>query len=225
MTTTRLYWQDAYLVTAPARVLDVDGTTVVLDATPFHAHGGGQPGDTGAIVDQRVIDTRASEDRRIIFHHLESPPTFAAGDEVTTQIDWERRYALMRHHTLLHLVHLAVRHIAGDVAPGGTQVGEDKARIEYALHASLDIAAVEAVVRDLVTENLPATTAVVADGTRCWEIPGWSPIPCGGTHVERLCELDSVSLRAKSAGRRGIRIYATSTLTQSSSNARGTRAP
>lgn len=211
--TSRLYWDDAYMQKARARVLVNDATLVILDATPFHPHGGVQPGDTGFIGDIKVVDTRKCDDQNTIVHHLERPPEFTAGDEVTAAIDWQRRYALMRHHSLLHVVHLAVQRVAGAVPPGGTQLTEEKARIEYALHDPLDITAVEELVRDMVAQDLPASTAIGEDGTRRWKIPGWPAIPCGGTHVARLSELDWIQLRSKSVGKRGIRVYGTSTLT------------
>lgn len=213
-TTTRLYWNDAYVVEAAASVVYVDGARVVLDATPFHPRGGGQPGDMGTLASARVLDTRVSDDGRTIVHILEAGAPFALGDEVSAQIDWARRYALMRHHTLLHLVHLGVQEVAGVAAPGGTDVTAEKARIEYPLRDPLDIAVVEDVVRQMIVADLTARTSIGPDGVRHWEIPGYPPIPCGGTHVQRLGELDHIQLRTKSAGKRGIRIYAASTLTR-----------
>ena len=209
--TTRLYWNDAYLTAAAGRVVDVDGRQVVLEATPFHAHGGGQPGDTGTLEAVRVLDARKSNDEMAIVHILETDPPFASGDEVSARIDWPRRYGLMRHHTLLHLVHLGVQEVAGAIAPGGTHITEQKARIEYPC-GPLDIDAVQAIVREMSAGNLTATTSIGTDGIRRWEIPGYPPIPCGGTHVRYLSELAHIDLGTKSAGKRGIRIYATSTL-------------
>lgn len=208
--TRRLYWDDAYMTTAHTSVVEVTDTAIVLDATPFHATGGGQPGDVGTIRDDVVGDTRCREDGAIV-HIVEAAPACMPGDEVVATVDWNRRYGLMRHHSLLHIVHLVLTRELGDVEDLGSAIAPEKARIEYAYHGGIDMDAIAAQVSDLILQDLLATTTIAADGRRVWSIPGWPPIPCGGTHVGSLGELGMVAIRRKSAGRRGVRIYATST--------------
>ncbi|HEX8104891.1 MAG TPA: alanyl-tRNA editing protein [Solirubrobacteraceae bacterium] len=206
--TIRLYWDDPYLKTAFARVVAVEGRAIVLDATVFHARGGGQPGDTGTLGADVVIDTYNGPDGRVL-HLADGVPSTRAGQRVSSTIDWDRRYGLMRHHTLLHLLHLVLNDAVGPVEPLGSAVAADKARIEYPLHRTVDLDAISAGICELVADDLAATAEFGGDGVRRWSIPGQQPIPCGGTHVARLGELGHISLRAKSAGRRGLRLYAT----------------
>src|SRR5690242_15669502 len=106
-------YRDAYLRELPARVLEVSATDgaplVVLDATTFYPGGGGQPSDRGVILraaDGRQWTVRAA--KRFggeIAHELETEEGEelpAAGEAVTVELDWARRYALMRTHTALH---------------------------------------------------------------------------------------------------------------------------
>ena len=114
----------------------------------------------------------------------------------------------MRHHSLLHLVHLVVLHQLGHVRDLGSEVGTARARIEYSHPGDFDIEKIATAVLDLIASDLPATTATHSDGGRVWSIPGWPEIPCGGTHVSHLAEIGDAAMRKKSAGRRGVRLYA-----------------
>jgi misacylated tRNA(Ala) deacylase len=104
--TEQLYLRDAYLrrLDAVATQVDDAGRRISLDRTIFYATGGGQPHDTGTLAGHPVVDVRKEGDE--IWH------TVAAGDGrlpepgegVATEIDWDRRFALMRTHTALHVL-------------------------------------------------------------------------------------------------------------------------
>ncbi|MEJ1939223.1 alanine--tRNA ligase-related protein, partial [Nostoc sp. NIES-2111] len=111
MGTILLFRDDAYLRSTPATVAGLDEAgRVILDRTVFYAMGGGQPGDSGALVDgagRRVPVATAvyGPDKSTILHVLAEgaqPP--APGDAVTAEIDWAVRHARMRIHTALHLL-------------------------------------------------------------------------------------------------------------------------
>ena len=98
----QLYLDDAYLRSFTARVVDVrDATQVALDRTAFYPTGGGQPYDTGSLGDRRVMGVRKEGDR--VWHLLDGPAP-AVGAEVSGEVDWDRRHALMRTHTALHVL-------------------------------------------------------------------------------------------------------------------------
>jgi misacylated tRNA(Ala) deacylase len=104
--TELLFLRDSYQRSLDAQVTAVDpgGRRVGLDRTVFYPTGGGQPHDTGTIAGHQVVDVRKEGD--VVWHSL------AAGDgdlpvvgqTVPTEIDWERRHALMRTHTALHVL-------------------------------------------------------------------------------------------------------------------------
>lgn len=103
MDTDQLYLRDAYLRMVDATVLEVDGPRVALDRTVFYATGGGQPHDTGTIDGRRVQEVAKSGGA--IWHLLEGDaPAPQPGSTVRTEIDWDRRHALMRTHTAMHLL-------------------------------------------------------------------------------------------------------------------------
>lgn len=130
--TELLYATDAYARECDATVVDVtsDGT-IVLDRTVFYATGGGQPHDTGQLI-WNGGETQVSEVRKqgeSVLHRVEGPmpPT---GTVVHARIDWERRYALMRHHTALHCMSGVIFQLYGATVTGG-QMYADRARMDF----------------------------------------------------------------------------------------------
>jgi misacylated tRNA(Ala) deacylase len=113
-----LFLRDAYLRSFTARVTAVDGVRVALDRTAFYATGGGQPHDTGTIGGVPVIDVRKEGDQ--VWHALGGVPgPFAVGDEVAGEVDWDRRHALMRTHTALHVLCGVIWNEWGKAVTGG----------------------------------------------------------------------------------------------------------
>ncbi len=96
-----LYLTDAYLREFTATVVDVDEARVALDRTAFYPTGGGQPNDTGTLDGVAVVNVR--KEGSVVWHTLAGPVP-AVGDEVTGVVDWDRRHALMRTHTALHIL-------------------------------------------------------------------------------------------------------------------------
>jgi len=96
---------DSYLREFDAEVVEVTDKGVVLDRTAFYPGGGGQPADTGLLSagakEWKV--KKISRSKGKIVHELEGGAP-AAGQKVPGEIDWERRYELMRTHTALHIL-------------------------------------------------------------------------------------------------------------------------
>ena len=101
MYTELLYLHDAYLSSFDARVIDVRESAVALDRTAMYPTGGGQPHDTGQMNGVDVIDVKKEES--IVWHTLDGALP-VLGDTVKVTIDWDRRHALMRTHTALHVL-------------------------------------------------------------------------------------------------------------------------
>ena len=105
METQLLFQTDSYLKAFDAAVLAIDGPSVALDATAFYAGGGGQPHDTGTLTDGARIWPVVNVRRQgaLVWHQVEGEPP-EVGDSLRGEIDWGRRYALMRTHTALHVL-------------------------------------------------------------------------------------------------------------------------
>ncbi|MCA1693149.1 MAG: alanyl-tRNA editing protein, partial [Actinobacteria bacterium] len=93
---------DAYLRSFTGRVTEVrEGNQFALDRSAFYPTGGGQPHDTGSLGAARVVSVRKEGDA--VWHTLEGPVP-AVGEDVEGEVDWDRRHALMRTHTALHVL-------------------------------------------------------------------------------------------------------------------------
>jgi len=132
--TELLYASDAYVRSFDATVMEVTPEgAVILDRTAFYPTGGGQPHDTGALNWENgscgVVEVRKSGDQ--VVHRVEgTAPT--TGTSVKGAIDWDRRYALMRHHTALHSMSGVIYQLFGSTVTGG-QMYPDRARMDFQL--------------------------------------------------------------------------------------------
>jgi misacylated tRNA(Ala) deacylase len=193
--------------------------------------GGGQAGDTGALVRPTgeritIADTRKGEQIDSVLHvPAVGMPQPDPGEIVTLEIDWPRRYALMRLHTALHVMSCVV------VAPvTGGNIAPEKARLDFDIDMSLlDAAKIERetnaiIARGIDTEivwindsELDARPELVktmsvspprgAGNVRLLKIPGVDLQPCGGTHVRNIGEIGAIHvLRIRSEGRRNRRV-------------------
>jgi misacylated tRNA(Ala) deacylase len=231
MTTDLLFRSDAYLATAQAKVIGAREGGIELDRTIFYPMGGGQPGDTGALLRSSgeriaIADTRKGETldsvRHIVAPLASSPEP---GETLTLAIDWQRRYALMRLHTALHVMSCVV------VAPvTGGNIAPDKARLDFDIDMSLlDAEVIERETNALIARGAATETVWITEAelgarpdlvktmsvqpprgggrVRLLRIPGIDLQPCGGTHVRNIAEIGAIRvLKIRSEGRRNKRV-------------------
>lgn len=229
--TELLFRDDAYLRTASARVLAVGERGIELDRTVFYPMGGGQPGDTGALVRANgvrvpIVDTRKGEAPDSVLH---LPAADAAwpevGEELVLEIDWPRRFALMRLHTALHVMSCVV------VAPvTGGNIAPDKARLDFDIDMGLlDAAHIERETNALIAKGIATETVWISDEeldahpelvktmsvqpprgagrVRLLRIPGIDLQPCGGTHVANIGEVGPIRVvKIRSEGKHNKRV-------------------
>ncbi len=100
-----LYQEDGYIKQFSAIITAIGEGAIALDQTAFYPGGGGQPCDYGRIrfasKDLPVMGVRRSEGE--VWHQIEGP-VLEVGTEIWCEIDWVRRYALMRTHTAMHIL-------------------------------------------------------------------------------------------------------------------------
>ncbi|MDQ3794982.1 MAG: alanyl-tRNA editing protein, partial [Actinomycetota bacterium] len=129
--TEELFLRDSYLKGFEARVVRVAGREVILDRTAFYPGGGGQPPDKGVLrvgpVRANVVDVRRSGAE--IVHVLDNPVPDTVRD-LKGELDWERRYAHMRHHTALHVLSGVIWRTFEAKVTGG-QMRSDRARMDF----------------------------------------------------------------------------------------------
>ena len=150
-------------------VLRASDNEVVLDRTVFYPGGGGQPCDTGALNwddgISNVIRVRRSGDDLV--HEIEGDcPT--VGTVVRVEIDWNKRYELMRTHTALHILCGVIWRDFGALVTGGNMTPL-AARMDFELeHMSSEFAIqVEELInlevyreRDIYVKSIPRKEAL-----------------------------------------------------------------
>lgn len=225
--TTPLFRDDAYLTTAEATVATAADGGVILDRSLFYAAGGGQPGDTGRLETAdgtliAVTDARYTPDRDAIRLTVEQP--LAEGTAVTQHLDWPRRYRIMRMHTALHLLSVAL-----PFPVTGGQIGPDESRLDFDLPEAVDKDTVTADIMALIEGDHAVTTEWITDAeldanpelvktmavkpprgsgkVRLVRIGTIDLQPCGGTHVARTSEIGAVAVtKIEKKGRQNRRV-------------------
>ena len=227
--TRKLFHHDPYKRNCQAQVLVVRGNHVVTNQTVLYAESGGQDSDTGWIEGIPVVDVHKQYGRPItvrregvdvpsvvvdtvIVHTLAEPPPFAAGDTVNIQVDWGRRYQLMRHHSASHFLFHACHQICSNdqdtLYTKGCSITADSARFDFSGNIPGDrVQAIEDLANQLIARNEDITmeSESLTDEIWYWRYAGIL-IPCGGTHVANARELGEITVRRSKKGQTTTRV-------------------
>jgi misacylated tRNA(Ala) deacylase len=230
--TVRLYLDDPYQREFDAEVLESADGWCALSATLFYPGGGGQPADRGRLASPAgsvEVSAVREDERARIWHRVGGD--LPAGAPVRGAIDWPFRYALMRHHGLMHVVNtVARRHYDGAIT--GVQLGPDRSRIDLRLtgFARDRVPELEASVNAVIDRALPISSSVIGEaeyrarpdlvrtlnvlppvsgGTvRVVTIAGFDAQACGGTHVHATGEIGRARVvKLDNKGRENRRFY------------------
>jgi misacylated tRNA(Ala) deacylase len=230
--TEELFLKDSYLRKFETRVVRLAGREAILGSTAFYPGGGGQPPDKGTLgvgpVRAKVIDVR--REGAEIVHVLDNPIPDSVRD-LKGELDWERRYAHMRHHTALHVLSGVIwRNFEAKVTGG--QMRADRARMDFSFPGEWTVDVVGEIER-LTNEALASARSVKVYGLpreealknadlirtqvnlvpervrviRIVEIEGLDTQADGGTHVANTREVGQMEITGhKSKGRQNKRI-------------------
>ncbi len=230
--TELLYQRDAYESEFDAEVVTVsDDGGVILDRTCFYPGGGGQPHDTGLLSfgDWQASVVRVSRGPDGVLHSVEGEPP-SVGSRVHGTLDWDRRYALMRTHTALHILCGVVwRDYGAQVTGGNMEPGKGRLDFEFESLNTALVGEIEeklnievAAARDIRVDILPRAKAFEIPDlirtkinllpeqiqeVRVVEIVGLDLQADGGTHVANTREVGALRIVShKSKGRINKRI-------------------
>jgi len=220
---------DAYLKAFEAKVVVInpEEKAVALDRTAFYPGGGGQPCDYGWLNGTPV--TKVKRDGALIWHWLEGDLP-AEGTAVQGEIDWERRYKLMRTHTAFHILCGVVWRDYGAQVTGGN-MDELKGRMDFEFETlrqelvkeieeklNAEVAAARPVrvkilpreeafqIPDLIRTKINLLPEGITE-VRTVEIEGLDLQADGGTHVANTREVGKITVAGyKSKGKINKRI-------------------
>ncbi len=189
---------------------------IKLDEPIFYPKGGGQPGDSGALLVNnqhfKVIETVKDLEGQVFvkIENADALTNFQDGTIVNQILDWDTRYKYMRTHTALHLLSVCLPYPVT-----GGQITFEKGRVDFNMPDSPD--------RGQITDRL--NTMVEADYTVSYDLISQDELrkrsqliktmsvkppqnvdfvrlvrignsnntvdlqPCGGTHVKSTAEV------------------------------------
>jgi alanyl-tRNA synthetase len=208
--------------------------TLVTAETPFYPEGGGQIGDRGVIETEsgallEVFDTRKQDGSILHLGRLlrGDAAEFERGRRVHLKVDRERRDAAMRNHSATHILHYALREIAGEeVHQAGSLVEPGRLRFDFSHQGPIapgDLATIEEEINARIRENAGVSVEEMAyddalkagalaffgdkygDRVRVVRMGDFSVELCGGTHVNRTGDIGLFKLQGESGVAAGIR--------------------
>jgi len=207
---------------------------VVLSETPFYAEGGGQMGDQGTINGTngvvRVNDTQSPVAGLIVHRGVVEEGDISVGEQVTAQVDINRRLDSSRNHSGTHLLHASLRSILGPhVRQAGSLVNPDRLRFDFSHVTGLspqEILSVQALSNEKVRDNMLVSSqettyadavrqgALAFFGDRYGDVvrmvsmssgDSFSVEVCGGTHVSATGQVGTLLVLGESSIGGGMR--------------------
>ncbi|MEV4016738.1 alanyl-tRNA editing protein [Nonomuraea angiospora] len=232
--TQRLELSDQVLRDFEAVVLDATPEGIVLDRSAFYPGGGGQPADHGVLiwqgVETRVVGVRKGDDLQLI--PAEGDPVPPVGTVVRAAVADERRSALMRTHSGLHVLCGVVFRDYGCLVTGGNmdelsarmdfdlpevpagfkEAVEDACNAEIAADRRIDVRVLPRKEAFEIPDIIRTATNLVPEtvqDVRIVDIVGLDTQADGGTHVastKQIGRIKVAKIESKGRGFRRLRI-------------------
>ena len=235
MGTLRLELTDATLREWEATVLASGDDGIVLDRSAFFPGGGGQPPDEGVLlwggVQTRIVGARKTADE-VYLQPAEDDPVPPPGTAVRGALDEDRRTALMRTHSALHLLNGVIFRdyrlpvTSADMKPLEGRMDFDLAEVPAGFKEAVEAACNAEIEADRAIEvrEMPAAEAfaieqvriaardllpTTLEQVRIVDIVGLDVEADGGTHVastRQIKRLEIVKIENKGKGFRRLRL-------------------
>ncbi len=212
-----------------------DGNTgaIVLSESPFYCESGGQISDIGIIFsDTFTFDVTGLEQHQNYLIHLGDFVKGSSSDAnsckaVTAEVNYERRWDIMRNHTATHLAHAALRKLLGKhISQKGSYVGPDRLRFDFSHTQPMtddEISKIENMVNEhiltgneVITDQMKIEDAKKSgamalfgekydDEVRVVSVGDFSKELCGGTHVKYASQIGSFVITLETGIASGVR--------------------
>ncbi len=221
------FLDDAYLRSCDAKIISINELGgIIPDRTVFYATSGGQPGDSGWIelTDGSKIEISTTVKDKASGGTALVPSTevseknrslLVPGQKINCEIDWDRRYRLMRMHTACHLLSIVCPYPVTSA-----NVGENESRVDFdmqelpATKQEISAAMMQLVEADypvfgkwieeseldanpdlMKSKNVKPPRGVGRIRLVCiGEASSIDSQPCGGTHVKTTGEIGAIHI-------------------------------
>lgn len=211
--TTLEYLSDSYIfelseVTILKIGNDQRGNFIVLDKTIFYPQSGGQPSDTGTLTIDEANEfevTFASFNNDIVHHYVSQELNDSLiGNKANIKINQERRLNNAKNHSAGHLMGSIVEKLAPELVgvkgfhfPEGPNV-EFTGRLTSLTSEEL-IKKTNALLIEDIAKNIKVFETEDESGeknkNRMINMGDYEGVPCGGTHLKNVNELQEVVVR------------------------------
>jgi len=208
-----------------------DSAIIFTDKTPFYAESGGQVGDTGKLHNAHtqltVSDTQKFAGQFYGHRCQVMSGSVSVGDDLSAEVDAQRRAAIVLNHSAAHLLHSALRELLGThVQQKGSLVAADRLRFDFSHPrpvSSEELVQIERRVNTHIranhavqTQQMSLTQALdkgvmalfgekYGERVRVLEMGDCSTELCGGTHVNRTGDIGLFKITAESGISAGVR--------------------
>jgi misacylated tRNA(Ala) deacylase len=233
--TNRLELDDQTLREWDAVVLDSGPGGIILDQSAFYPGGGGQPPDHGVLlwggVQTRIVDARKTPDD-VYLVPAEGDPLPVPGTTVRGALEDDRRTALMRTHSGLHVLCGVVFRDFGALVTGGNmeplaarmdfnleavpagfkETVEAACNTELGLDRRIDVRSLPRAEAFDIPDIIRTATNLVPENVeevRIVDIVGLDQQADGGTHVASTAQVGRIAVvkvESKGKGFRRLRI-------------------
>ena len=207
-----------------------DEVVIVLDRSVLYAESGGQVGDSGYInTDAASVRVKDVTKKNGKFHHhcVVQNGEISVGETVSVSVDAERRRAIMRNHSAVHLLQAALRQVLGKhVAQAGSYVDEHRFRFDFSHFQAMTIdeqlkvgtivndkimecIKIECFEEDIATARTMGAMALFSEKygkrVRVVRMGDFSIELCGGTHAANTGNLGIMRILSESGVSAGVR--------------------
>ncbi|MCW8995929.1 MAG: alanine--tRNA ligase [Psychromonas sp.] len=211
---------------------DNETDLVILDQSPFYVEAGGQVDDTGFLLINdnklKVVDLQKVDNQIIHIVPNDKQKLIEPGKEVIAEVDSNRRWDIMRNHSVTHFLHAALRKILGThVQQAGSYVGPDHLRFDFTHFTKPspeEMKEIETLVNEQLRRNLPMIHhrnipfeeakkmgALMffgdkyGDKVNVVQFGDYTMEFCGGTHVKNSSEIGLFKIISESSIASGVR--------------------
>lgn len=235
--TERLYLPDCYIRKFQGTIIKILPKGIILDRSAFYPESGGQLGDQGILKleNGEIAVKNTRQQRGNVIHEVESIEGFEIGMQIQGELDWVRRYQMMRAHTAQHCISrfFQINYHAETVS---NQLKTTINRLDLSPLLKLPsekLNEISAQVNELLSSNMPVSIsflprkeAIIFLNDKEYQTQYLDMVPksvqhfrivsvndydwaaCAGTHVQNTSEIGHISLeKTVNKGKLRERIY------------------
>ena len=221
--TDLLYLREMATRQSKARVIKIvpekkSHAYVILDQTIFHPKGGGQPSDRGLIrsPEYELAVKKAIHYKTVVIHWGKLNRGAPLEGEADCVLDWPYRHLIMRRHTAAHLLDHCLAQTTGTRVRTTDSWLDEPCHVGYAgtVPSSENLTRAQTLANQMIANGASVSVKFLSSKEahgllhdapnydrlpdlsqiRIVTIEGCDPIPCGGTHVSDIAEIEAVSI-------------------------------